>query len=1109
MESGSETEGLATRSAPISIDDTLPPTINRVTSPMRVPGSVINTQTSPNRIAYHRHVSAPATSLRKDSEGVQFSRHSNHSPADFIDSKDGHIWRAKYCVLDGGVLYFYRNASDGDSPEARNEREQMSNVYDSDERSDVPSYSMNDQLSKSPITRPPNLCNFTSQKKGAPNFSLDTPVLWEKRVPLNRVGAVRSAEIEYGPFTCELIALDYDGGSSHLDDGSADGSVGSQQSLHADRLIMRAANTEEMHEWLFQFHRSLASFMQHVVESVGKVPGHSLLNKPGTSMHMGDLPPIHLSESSFPLYRHAVVPNGEGAFPVPSAAMIPPLQPHSPAHIEGLSHGHGRNFLNRERIREQKKNYNEKAGNISKSPASTPGRMSPEFFLGPFDFAPGPTVESELTLSNLEFDTKANRVERIENSAVDQLKYAVVPSGLTSLLEQSGKNGAKQLSRGSTKKIVEEPSGILRCLGENEKVKAEKVSLKNSNSIVEPTKARPALSGGAWVPPHRRQKTAVTGIRPASPGTNLPNRMLMGKSPNAKVLSPDSSESSSKLLGEVYKSQETTSILGQDNNDRIHIKLGGCADPDIAVGSILDPMFRSRKASKIGKVSSEAYGFPGGAYDQDSSYFRQSDNPESSDEKKSLDSDTLNVTLDAKHIELDWEVGAVSECGIRNSNEDSYLIMHDLIESLSRMMVEKAGGDSKYQDRKSHEKSKHGLFAIFDGHCGNQAARYAAEKLPSALLARSEHSSNFLSDSTDLNSEIATDMLVGALTALDDSFCNACTNDGRDWESGATALIALLTSDGIVVANLGDSKGVLSCATSSSFLDADNLHTDHPVHESSGWNELEIDDKQEIFDEWTNGIHDGNSSLHRNEVRSHWIDMTESHSPSRPDERERIEAANGWVTIEREVTINHQRLDLMDPDVVEILKRCFSDRYKDPASSQLSKSPSHSKGCNAKPGRLLQISRVCGELAVSRALGDRDFKASFSNESNIPLQPDASQDSTTSGHWWEGPVFLPYADNHNKSFRGDLVSSTPEVQVMKLGKEGVFDEFLLLACDGLWDVMDSDDAVRVTRDLLYERKWSAKKAAARLAELAIHLGSSDNVTVIIVRFFDRSNLQKA
>lgn len=48
-------------------------------------------------------------------------------------------------------------------------------------------------------------------------------------------------------------------------------------------------------------------------------------------------------------------------------------------------------------------------------------------------------------------------------------------------------------------------------------------------------------------------------------------------------------------------------------------------------------------------------------------------------------------------------------------------------------------------------------------------------------------------------------------------------------------------------------------------------------------------------------------------------------------------------------------------------------------------------------------------------------------------------------------------------------------------------------------------AIRVTHDLLFEKKWPAKKAAARLAELAIHLGSSDNITVIVIRFLHGSD----
>ena len=49
--------------------------------------------------------------------------------------------------------------------------------------------------------------------------------------------------------------------------------------------------------------------------------------------------------------------------------------------------------------------------------------------------------------------------------------------------------------------------------------------------------------------------------------------------------------------------------------------------------------------------------------------------------------------------------------------------------------------------------------------------------------------------------------------------------------------------------------------------------------------------------------------------------------------------------------------------------------------------------------------------------------------------------------------------------------------------------------------MDADDALRVARGLLFEKEWPAQKVAARLAELAMHLGSSDNITVIVVRFF--------
>lgn len=70
------------------------------------------------------------------------------------------------------------------------------------------------------------------------------------------------------------------------------------------------------------------------------------------------------------------------------------------------------------------------------------------------------------------------------------------------------------------------------------------------------------------------------------------------------------------------------------------------------------------------------------------------------------------------------------------------------------------------------------------------------------------------------------------------------------------------------------------------------------------------------------------------------------------------------------------------------------------------------------------------------------------------------------------------------------------------------DEFLVLASDGLWDVVSNDEACRVARSCLTGRAAavfpesvsgrSAADAAALLAELAITRGSKDNISVVVV-----------
>ena len=100
--------------------------------------------------------------------------------------------------------------------------------------------------------------------------------------------------------------------------------------------------------------------------------------------------------------------------------------------------------------------------------------------------------------------------------------------------------------------------------------------------------------------------------------------------------------------------------------------------------------------------------------------------------------------------------------------------------------------------------------------------------------------------------------------------------------------------------------------------------------------------------------------------------------------------------------------------------------------------------------------RVLGYLAVARALGDSAFKAN-------PGQP-------------------------------ALVSTHPEVTQMRLD-EG--DEFMVVACDGLFDVMSNQEVVDFARPMLVKGS-SPQDVAAGLSQAAIDRGSTDNVSVVVV-----------
>lgn len=127
-------------------------------------------------------------------------------------------------------------------------------------------------------------------------------------------------------------------------------------------------------------------------------------------------------------------------------------------------------------------------------------------------------------------------------------------------------------------------------------------------------------------------------------------------------------------------------------------------------------------------------------------------------------------------------------------------------------------------------------------------------------------------------------------------------------------------------------------------------------------------------------------------------------------------------------------------------------------------SKDHKPNCTSEKLRIEKLGGVIydgylnGQLSVARALGDWHLK---------------------------GPKGISYP-----------LSSEPELEELILTEE---DEFLVIGCDGLWDVMSSQCAVTMTRKELMLHN-DPEKCCKVLVKEALKRNSCDNLTVLVVCF---------
>lgn len=155
-------------------------------------------------------------------------------------------------------------------------------------------------------------------------------------------------------------------------------------------------------------------------------------------------------------------------------------------------------------------------------------------------------------------------------------------------------------------------------------------------------------------------------------------------------------------------------------------------------------------------------------------------------------------------------------------------------------------------------------------------------------------------------------------------------------------------------------------------------------------------------------------------------------------------------------------------------------------------------GSTASTAVLVGDKLFVANVGDSRAVVSIDGKAHALSNDHKPNRVDERQRIEDaggvvmwSGTWRVGGVLAvsrAFGDRLLKKY----VVAEPEIQEKPITSDV---EFLLLASDGLWDVVSNQDAVTMVQNI-----QDAEEAAKRLTDEAYKKGSADNITCVVIRF---------
>lgn len=188
------------------------------------------------------------------------------------------------------------------------------------------------------------------------------------------------------------------------------------------------------------------------------------------------------------------------------------------------------------------------------------------------------------------------------------------------------------------------------------------------------------------------------------------------------------------------------------------------------------------------------------------------------------------------------------------------------------------------------------------------------------------------------------------------------------------------------------------------------------------------------------------------------------------------------------------------PNFISDTKSAIADAYSHTDSEFLKSENSQNKdaGSTASTAILVGDRLLVANVGDSRAVICRGGHAIAVSRDHKPDQKDERQRIEEAGGFvmWAGTwrvggvlaVSRAFGDRLLKQY----VVADPEIKEERVDSSL---EFLILASDGLWDVVTNEEAVSMVKPIK-----EPEEGAKRLMQEAYERGSSDNITIVIVRF---------